>query len=102
MIGHDRNFPLDGAFILGVGHSFGDPGGETYVPLGLSLGRRIVMDGNALQITPYVQPTVIFQGDSAFGLGLGVDIHIQNVPDIRVNGAIGDLDGFAVSAFWAR
>jgi len=102
VIGHDRSFPLDGALILGVGRSFSDPGGETFVPLGLSLGRRIVLDGNDLQLTPYVQPTVIFQSDSAFGFGLGLDIHIRAIPDVRLNWGGGDLDGFAVSLFWAR
>jgi len=102
VIGHNRRFPLDGALILGVGHSFSDPGGETFVPLGLSLGKRIVLDGSDLQLTPYVQPTVIFQHDSAFGFGLGLDLHIQGVPDIRLNWALGDLKGFAVSLFWAR
>jgi len=102
VIGHDRPLPLDGALIFGVGHSFSDPGGETFVPLGLSLGRRVVVDGNDLQFTPYVQPTVIFKSDSAFGLGLGLDVHIQGAPDIRLNWALGDLKGFALSLFWAR
>ncbi len=102
VIGHDRRFPLDGAFILGVGHSFSDAGGVTFVPVGLSLGRRIVLDGNDLQITPYVQPTVIFQDDSVFGAGLGLDLHIRGVPDIRLNWTVGDLNGFAGSLFWAR
>ena len=102
VIGHDRPLPLDGALIFGLGHSFSDPGGETFVPLGLSLGRRVVLDGQDLQLTPYVQPTVIFKRDSAFGFGLGLDVHIQGVPDIRLNWAFGDLKGFAFSLFWAR
>ena len=102
VIGHDRRFPLDGAFILGVGHRFSDAGGETFVPVGLSLGRRIALDGNDLQITPYLQPTVVFQDDSAFGAGLGLDFHIRGVPDIRLNWTVGDFDGFAISLFWAR
>ncbi len=102
VIGQNRSLPLDGALIFGVGHSFSDAGGETFVPLGLSLGKRVVLDGNDLQLTPYVQPTVIFQSDSAFGFGLGLDIHILGVPDIRLNWALGDLNGFAMSLFWAR
>ena len=39
---------------------------------------------------------------SIFGLGLGLDFHIQGAPDIRLNWATGDLDGFAVSLFWPR
>ncbi len=102
VIGHNRSFPLDGAFILGVGRSFGDSGGQTFVPLGLSLGRRIVLDDPDLQLTPYVQPTVIFQSDAVFGFGLGLDIHIRGIPEIRLNWAAGDLDGFAVSLYWGR
>ncbi len=60
MIGRNQSFPLDGALIFGVGHRFADDGGQTMVPLGLSLGRRLVLDGNDLQLTPYIQPTVIF------------------------------------------
>ncbi|MDH5590734.1 MAG: hypothetical protein OEZ65_00195 [Gemmatimonadota bacterium] len=102
VIGHDRDFPLDGAFIFGVGHHFADGGGETLVPLGLTLGRRIRVDDDALQITPYVQPTVVFQSDAVFGFGLGLDVHIQGIPEIRLNWAEGDLDGFSASLFWGR
>jgi len=102
VIGHDRSFPLDGALILGVGRSFSDPGGQTFVPLGLSLGRRLALDGNDLLLTPYIQPTVIFQNDTAFGFGLGLDIHIRGIPDIRLNWGKEDLDGFSVGLFWAR
>ncbi len=102
VIAHDGSFPLDGALILGVGQIFDDAGGETLVPVGLSLGRRILLDGRDLQLTPYVQPTVIFQSDAAFGFGLGLDIHIRGIPDIRLNRAVGDLDGFSVSLFWIR
>ena len=102
VIGHDRSFPLDGALILGVGRIFSDPGGQTFVPLGLSLGRRLVLDGNDLQLTPYIQPTVIFQDDTAFGFGLGLDIHIRGIPDIRLNWGKEDFDGFAVGLFWPR
>ena len=101
VIGHNRSFPLDGAFILGVGRTFGDAG-QTHVPLGLSLGRRILLDGRDLQLTPYIQPTVIFQSDAVFGFGLGLDIHIRDIPEIRLNWAAGDLDGFAASLYWGR
>ena len=102
VIGHNRDFPLDGALVLGVGHLFSDAGGETLVPLGLSLGRRILLDGRDLQLTPYVQPTVIFRSDAVFGFGLGLDIHIRGIPDIRLNWAEGDLDGFSASLYWSR
>lgn len=102
VLGHSSSFPLDGAFIFGIGRSFVNGGGQTYVPLGLSLGRRLVLDGNAFQITPYVQPTVIFESSSLFVFGLGVDVRLRGIPDVRVNWAEGDLGGFSVSLFWAR
>lgn len=101
-LGRTPTFPLDGALILGVGRSFESGGGQTIVPIGLSLGRRLVLDGSALQVTPYVQPTVVFVSDALFTFGLGVDVRIRGIPDVRVNWAVGDLDGFSVSLFWSR
>lgn len=100
VLGHGPTFPLDGSFILGVGRAFENGGGETFVPLGLSLGRRVMLDRQALHVTPYVQPTVIFAGTSLFAIGLGVDVWIRGLPEVRVNWATGDLDGFSVSVFW--
>lgn len=102
VLGRSPTFPFDGAFILGAGRSFVSGGGQTFVPLGLSIGRRLVLDGPALQVTPYVQPTVIFESTSRFAFGLGVDVRVRGIPDVRVNWAVGDLDGFSVSSFWAR
>lgn len=101
VLGHSSTFPLDGAFILGVGGSIAS-GGDTFVPLGLTLGRRLVLDPSALHVTPYFQPTVIFGDNSLFTVGLGVDVGIRGLPEIRVNWATGDLDGFSVSLFWSR
>ena len=55
-----------------------------------------------MTLTPYVQPTVIFQSPAVFGFGLGLDIYIRGIPEIRINWAAGDLDGFAVSLYWGR
>jgi hypothetical protein len=102
VLGRTSGFPLDGALILGIGRIFADGGGQTIVPLGLSLGRRLFLDGNALVLTPYVQPTVIFIDDEIFAFGLGIDLKIGDVPEIRFNWAEGDMDGFSVSLFWSR
>ena len=101
VIGHTEDFPLDGAAILGVGRHFAS-GGETFVPLGLSLGRRLVLDRSALYVTPYVQPTVILADNTLFALGFGIDVRIRGIPDVRVNWAVGDMDGFSVSLFWSH
>jgi len=102
VLGASSGFPLDGALILGVGRRFADGGGQTIVPVGLSLGRRLVLGGNALVITPYAQPTVIFEGDELKTLGLGIDLRIRDLPEIRMSWAVGDLEGVAVSLFWSR
>jgi hypothetical protein len=102
VLGRSPTFPLDGALILGVGRSFVSGGGQTYVPIGLTIGRRLALDGSALQVTPYAQPTVVFESDSSFALGLGVDLRIRGIPDIRLDWSVGDLEGFSVSLFWAR
>ena len=102
VLGHSPTFPLDGAFILGVGRAFEDGGGETFVPLGLSLGRRLRLDPGALHLTPYVQPTVIFTSNTLFAVGLGVDVWIRGLPEVRVNWAVADMDGWSVSLFWGR
>lgn len=102
VIGATQTFPFDGSFILGVGRHFADGGGQTFVPLGLSIGRRLSLDGQALQLTPYVQPTVVIADNSLVTLGLGVDLRIRGIPEIRFNSAIGDMDGFSLSLFWPR
>lgn len=102
VIGRSSGFPLDGALILGIGRIFAEGGGETIVPVGLTLGRRLYLDGNALVLTPYAQPTVIFVDDELVTIGLGIDIKIGEVPEIRLNWAEGDLDGFSISLFWSR
>ncbi len=102
VLGHGPTFPLDGAFVLGVGRRFASGGGQTFVPIGLSLGRRLVLDGSALHITPYAQPTVLFESNALFAIGLGLDVRIRGIPDIRVNWAVGDLGGFSASLYWSR
>ena len=101
VLGRSASFPLDGALILGVGRRFASGGGQTYVPLGLSLGRRLRLD-RELHLTPYLQPTVIFADDALLTLGLGVDLGIGDIPDIRVAWGFGDLDGWSVGLFWPR
>lgn len=102
LIDRTPSFPFDGAFILGLGRHFADGGGQTFVPLGLSLGRRLALDGPALQLTPYVQPTVIFADDGLVTCGLGVDLLIRGVPEIRFSTGVGDIEGFSLSLYWAR
>jgi len=100
------SFPLDGALTLGLG---GDFGSNTvgYLPIGLSLGRRVLLEGSSTSFIPYVHPvlTPTFgdnAGDVLFTLGLGVDIAFNKAFDLRLNGGIGDLDGVSISVAWIR
>ena len=100
VIGRSERFPLDGAFIFGFGYAV-DPE-QAIVPLGLSLGRRIDVDNGALRLTPHLQPTVVFANDADFTIGLGIDVGLGDLPELRVDWALGDWDGFSVSLFWPR
>jgi hypothetical protein len=97
-IGRSQSFPLDGSFIMGVGRVFASAG----VPVGLSIGRNLVLGSGALEITPYAQPTVVITDDTLVVLGLGVDLTIRGIPDLRINWGAGDIDGFSVSLYWRR
>jgi hypothetical protein len=102
VIGRSQSFPLDGGLILGVGRIFVSGGGQTLVPIGLSIGRNLVLGSGSVEITPYAQPTFVIADDTLVTLGLGIDLTIRGVPDIRVNWGAGDIDGFSVSLFLVR
>jgi hypothetical protein len=98
---HSDKFPLDGAFTLGLGGNFGD-GDVGYIPIGFSLGRRILLENSQTSFIPYVHPvlTPAFgdRSDLLFTLGLGVDIKFTSSFDLRLGGGIGDLDGIGIGA----
>lgn len=102
VLGRSADFPLDGALILGFGRHFRSGAEQNFVPVGLSIGRRISLADRSFQLTPYLQPTVIFESDTQFVFGLGVDVAIRGLPEVRVNWGFGDMDGFSVSLFWGR
>ena len=97
-------FPLDGAIVIGVGTA--DFDSWTIPSAGLSLGRRVDLDG--FSFIPYGQPTMfIFSGggstDVKFGLGLGADFKIGQVLDLRVSfGLFDGPEGIAVSLVWVH
>lgn len=110
VITHTIDFPLDGALVFGVGAGFVSGGSTLFVPVGLSLGRRLDPQGSTVSIVPYVQPTVSFvAGDGRssaleFGLGLGADFRLSRVLDARVSGGLGDhpLTGVSIGAVWVH
>lgn len=104
---HDDGFPLDGALTLGFGGRFVSGGSEVLVPIGLSMGRRLDLEGSSMSFVPYVQPvlTPVFGSGNNhldFTIGLGVDMRLSRRVDLRVAGGIGDLDGVSVSAAFLR
>lgn len=110
VITHTIDFPLDGALVFGLGAGLVSGGSTLFVPVGLSLGRRLDPQGSTVSIVPYVQPTVSFvAGDGRssaleFGLGLGADFRLSRVLDARVSGGLGDhpLSGVSISAVWVH
>jgi len=104
VIDHTKNFPLDGALTAGIGGQIGDVS-VGYIPIGLSLGRRIELDGG-VSFVPYLQPVLvpIFGDNSDLGLalGLGVDFKISKQFDLRLTGGFGDIEGFGIGFAWVR
>jgi hypothetical protein len=107
VITHSSSFPLDGALTLGFGSNFGDGGSaQFYLPIGLSVGRRVLLEGSNISFVPYAQPvlTPTFgdNGDLLFTLGLGVDVQISKAVDLRLTAGVGDLDGIGFGVAWTR
>jgi len=109
VITHSEQFPLDGALILGLGGNFQSGNSVLIVPAGLSLGRRLDVEGSQVSIVPYVQPTMfLISGGGAtnvrFDLGIGGDFRLSKVFDARVSIGVGDaaVDGFSLAAVWVH
>lgn len=105
-----QSFPLDGALTLGVGANFGDDFTFVMIPIGISLGRRVLLEGSETSFVPYLHPVVVpVLGDDIgdevqLALGLGVDIKFTRNFDIRVAGAIGDdlYEGVSIGVAFIR
>ena len=105
VVTHNADFPLDGALVAGVGAAFVSGGSALYIPVGLSLGRRVDPHRSSISIVPYVQPTAIFVSgggttDLIFTLGLGADFRLTHTLDARFSAGIGDLHGVSLAAVW--
>jgi hypothetical protein len=106
VITHTVDFPLDGALVVGAGGALVSGGSALFIPVGLSLGRRIDPKGSTVSIVPYVQPTATVVADGGtnldFTLGLGADFRLSRVFDARVSVGLGDLDGVSIGAVWVH
>jgi hypothetical protein len=100
-------FPLDGALTLGLGINAGSGPDVVYIPVGLSLGRRFLLEGSKTSFVPYVEPVVVpalssGNSDLDFALGLGVDIRFSNTIDFRVSAGVGDIEGISLGLAFVR
>jgi hypothetical protein len=106
VLDHNDSFPLDGSFTLGLGFASGDGFTVGYIPVGFSMGRRILVEGSEISLVPYLHPvlTPTFgdADDVGFSLGFGLDARINPRLDVRFSAAIGDQDGIAFTVAWLR
>ncbi len=110
VITHTIDFPLDGAVLFGAGAGLVSGGSTLFIPVGLSLGRRIDPQGSQVSIVPYVQPTLVFKAgdnqssDLLFAFGIGADFRLSRVLDARVSGGLGDrpFEGVSIGAVWVH
>ncbi|HEX9892377.1 MAG TPA: hypothetical protein VGA78_00575 [Gemmatimonadales bacterium] len=105
VITHTEEFPLDGAVTFGIGGAFGD-NSVGFVPVGLSLGRRVELEDSDVSFVPYLHPIIGFtfgdNSDGIFALGLGVDFKLSSRFDLRITGGIGDIEGIGIGFAWVR
>jgi len=103
---HTQDFPLDGAFVFGMGGNFRSGFQRFLIPGGLTLGRRVDLKDSNVSFSPYVQPTAFLRGgnnintDMIFGMGLGVDVRLARAFDTRVSIGVGDVEGVSLAAVW--
>jgi hypothetical protein len=107
VVTHTEDFPLDGALIVGIGGAFVSGSSALFVPVGLSLGRRVNPKDSKISIVPYVQPTGVLvagngNSDFLFALGLGADFRLSPRFDARISAGLGDLEGVSLSAVWVH
>ncbi|MGH7561567.1 MAG: hypothetical protein ACRENB_11155 [Gemmatimonadales bacterium] len=107
VIDQTADFPLDGAFVTGVGASLVSGSSRLFVPLGISLGRRVNFEGSEVSLVPYVQPVVmpVFgdgDEDIAVALGLGGDLRLSRRFEIRLGIGLGDIESFSIGFSFTR
>ncbi|HRP08619.1 MAG TPA: hypothetical protein PLL69_09030 [Gemmatimonadales bacterium] len=106
LLDHNEDFPLDGSLTLGLGLASGDGYTVGYLPVGFSMGRRVLVEGSQVSLVPYIHPVLApMFGDAddlAFSMGFGLDARVSPRLDVRFSAAIGDLDGIAFTVAWLR
>jgi hypothetical protein len=104
LLNHTEDFPLDGALVVGAGTALANGNNVLFVPVGISLGRQVLLENSTTSFVPYFAPTIIptfsDNSDLNFAIGLGVDMRFGSRFDLGVSGSIGDLDGVSISFSW--
>lgn len=106
VLDHTEALPVDGSFTFGFGVNTSGDGTVAMLPIGFSMGRRVLIDGSNLSLVPYVHPvlTPLF-GDADgvdFSIGFGVDLRLNQNIDLRFSAAIGDRDGIGFTVAYLR
>jgi hypothetical protein len=101
VITQNADFPLDGAIISGVGSRLVTDASRLFIPIGISLGRRIQFTNSTASIVPYAEPVIVPNfgdgpDDTAVALGLGGDLRFNRRFEVRVNVGIGDIENFSI------
>jgi hypothetical protein len=107
VVSHSQEFPLDGSVVFGGGGQFASGASRFSFPLGLTLGRRMGIEGSTFTLTPYAQPTAFLRGgnnintDVIYTMGLGADLRMGTV-DARLGMGLGDVQGVSLGAVWVH
>ena len=107
IIDQREDFPLDGALIVGVGGQLVEGGSRLLLPVGLSLGRRVMFENSSASLVPYVQPVLVptfGDGDSdvLVALGLGADLRLNRKFELRLAIGVGDIENFSLGISFTR
>jgi hypothetical protein len=101
IIDQTDDFPLDGALITGAGAALVSDASRLFIPIGVSLGRRVLFEGSSVSLVPYAEPVIVptfGDGDSdvLVALGLGADLRINRRFELRLGIGIGDIENFSI------
>jgi hypothetical protein len=102
LVTHTESFPLDASITAGFGFESGHGFTVGRLPIGLSMGRRVLIEGSAISLVPYAEPVLTFLFGDASGtdlsLGFGVDARVTPRLDLRFSAAIGNTSGIGFTA----
>jgi hypothetical protein len=70
LVTHTESFPLDASITAGFGLESGHGFTVGRMPIGLSMGRRVLIEGSAISLVPYAEPVLTF----LFGDASGTDL----------------------------